>query len=72
MFAGEVAMDEMALACGLDPIEFRLRNEPDTDPDSGKPFSSGGRTLAGRHRSRRRHLSCVVPARLRRQYPLWS
>jgi xanthine dehydrogenase YagR molybdenum-binding subunit len=40
MYAGEAAMDEMALACGLDPIEFRLRNEPETEPDSGKPFSS--------------------------------
>jgi xanthine dehydrogenase YagR molybdenum-binding subunit len=40
MFAIEVAMDEMALACGLDPIEFRLRNDTDVDPDTGKPFSS--------------------------------
>jgi xanthine dehydrogenase YagR molybdenum-binding subunit len=40
MFAAEVAMDEMAQACGLDPIEFRLRNDTDIDPDSGKPFSS--------------------------------
>jgi xanthine dehydrogenase YagR molybdenum-binding subunit len=40
MYAGEVAMDEMALACGLDPIEFRLRNEPDIDPESGLPYSS--------------------------------
>ena len=40
MFALESAMDEMALACGMDPIEFRIRNEPDVDPDSGLPFSS--------------------------------
>jgi xanthine dehydrogenase YagR molybdenum-binding subunit len=40
MFALECAMDEMALACGLDPIEFRVRNEPDTDPETGRPFSS--------------------------------
>ncbi|KAA0975755.1 xanthine dehydrogenase family protein molybdopterin-binding subunit [Paeniglutamicibacter gangotriensis] len=40
MFGPEVAMDELAEACGLDPIELRIRNEPDTDPDSGKPFSS--------------------------------
>ncbi|QKE85943.1 xanthine dehydrogenase family protein molybdopterin-binding subunit [Arthrobacter sp. NEB 688] len=38
MFAGEVAMDELALACGIDPVELRLRNEPDTDPETGKPF----------------------------------
>src|SRR3989442_1196507 len=42
MFALESAMDEMAIACGLDPIEFRMRNEPEIDPDSGHPFSSRG------------------------------
>ncbi len=40
MFALETAMDELAHACGLDPIELRLRNEPETDPASGKPFST--------------------------------
>lgn len=40
MFAPEVALDELALACGLDPIELRIRNEPETDPDSGLPWSS--------------------------------
>ena len=40
MFALESAMDEMALACGLDPIELRVRNEPDVDPETGLPFSS--------------------------------
>jgi xanthine dehydrogenase YagR molybdenum-binding subunit len=39
MFAAEVAMDEMAIACGLDPIELRIRNEPEKDPDSGHPWS---------------------------------
>ncbi len=42
MFALESAMDEMALACGLDPIELRIRNEPAVDPESGHPFSSRG------------------------------
>src|SRR5260370_38366473 len=42
MFALESAMDEMALACGLDPIEWRIRNEPVVDPESGHPFSSRG------------------------------
>jgi len=42
MFALESAMDEMAIACGLDPIEFRIRNEPNVDPESGQPFSSRG------------------------------
>ncbi|MFE2378817.1 xanthine dehydrogenase family protein molybdopterin-binding subunit [Streptomyces sp. NPDC059398] len=40
MYALESAMDELALAAGLDPVELRLRNEPDTEPDSGLPFSS--------------------------------
>lgn len=35
----ECAIDEAALACGLDPLDFRLRNYAETDPASGKPFS---------------------------------
>ena len=42
MFALESAMDELALACGLDPIELRIRNEPTVDPESGLPYSSRG------------------------------
>jgi len=42
MFALESAMDELALACGLDPIELRLRNEPAADPETGLPYSSRG------------------------------
>ena len=40
MFALESAMDELAVALGTDPVELRIANEPDTEPDSGKPFSS--------------------------------
>ncbi|MFF6993227.1 molybdopterin cofactor-binding domain-containing protein [Streptomyces sp. NPDC010273] len=40
MFALESAMDELAVALGADPVELRVTNEPDTEPDSGKPFSS--------------------------------
>ncbi|MEU6319625.1 xanthine dehydrogenase family protein molybdopterin-binding subunit [Streptomyces sp. NPDC047009] len=40
MFALESAMDEMAAACGLDPVEFRIRNEPAVDPETGRSFSS--------------------------------
>ncbi len=40
MFALESAMDELASASGLDPIELRVRNEPDADPENGLPFSS--------------------------------
>jgi xanthine dehydrogenase YagR molybdenum-binding subunit len=45
MFAGESAMDELAIACGLDPIELRVRNEPATDPETGKAWS-GRRLIA--------------------------
>lgn len=40
MFALEVALDELAHRCGVDPIELRIRNEPEIDPESGKPWSS--------------------------------
>ncbi|MFD9534840.1 xanthine dehydrogenase family protein molybdopterin-binding subunit [Streptomyces sp. NPDC060010] len=40
MYALESAMDELAEALGIDPVELRLRNEPPTEPDSGRPFSS--------------------------------
>lgn len=39
VFALEVAMDELAVACDLDPIELRIRNEPDVDPETGNPWS---------------------------------
>jgi xanthine dehydrogenase YagR molybdenum-binding subunit len=39
VFALEVAMDELAVACGIDPIELRIRNEPDVDPETGNPWS---------------------------------
>ena len=36
----ESAIDEMAEACGMDPLAFRLANYAETDPVSGKPYSS--------------------------------
>ena len=39
-FALESAIDELAYALQLDPIELRLRNYADRDPESGHPFSS--------------------------------
>jgi xanthine dehydrogenase YagR molybdenum-binding subunit len=36
----ESAIDEMAQACGMDPLAFRLANYAETDPVSGKPYSS--------------------------------
>jgi xanthine dehydrogenase YagR molybdenum-binding subunit len=39
-FALESAIDELAVELGMDPIDLRIRNEPDKDPTSGLPFSS--------------------------------
>ena len=39
-FALESAMDELAVRCGIDPVELRMRNEPDIDPGEGVRFSS--------------------------------
>jgi xanthine dehydrogenase YagR molybdenum-binding subunit len=36
----EVAMDEAAEACGMDPLEFRLANYAETEPGTGRPYSS--------------------------------
>lgn len=42
MLALEVAMDELAEACGVDPVELRIRNDVQYDPEAGpqRPFSS--------------------------------
>ncbi|MGQ0718835.1 MAG: xanthine dehydrogenase family protein molybdopterin-binding subunit [Pseudonocardiales bacterium] len=40
MVAVESAMDELAYRLDIDPVELRLRNEPDVDPVTGRPFSS--------------------------------
>jgi xanthine dehydrogenase YagR molybdenum-binding subunit len=59
-FALESAIDELAERLGMDPIELRLRNEPDKDPTNGLPFSSrevkkvfrdGAERFGWRHRS---------------------
>jgi len=39
-FGLECALDELAEKIGIDPIELRIRNEPDKDPVKGTPFSS--------------------------------
>lgn len=36
----EVAIDEAAEACGMDPLDFRLANYAEIEPATGKPFSS--------------------------------
>jgi CO/xanthine dehydrogenase Mo-binding subunit len=40
IFALESAMDELAVALNIDPIELRLRNEPERDEFKNLPFSS--------------------------------
>jgi xanthine dehydrogenase YagR molybdenum-binding subunit len=48
-FALESAVDELACEIGIDPMELRLRNEPEADPVTGQPFSS--RHLAEAYRA---------------------
>ena len=38
-FVLESAMDELAHELRMDPIALRMRNEPETDPINGRPFS---------------------------------
>ncbi|MEU0073807.1 xanthine dehydrogenase family protein molybdopterin-binding subunit [Streptomyces sp. NPDC006332] len=52
-FALECAMDELAEKCGIDPIELRLRNEPEQGPLSGLPFSSRNLVACFREGARR-------------------
>ena len=55
LMALEIAMDEMAEKLGLDPIEFRLRNDTQVDPEKPhRPFSQ--RRLAECLQARRRAL----------------
>src|ERR1700722_7912125 len=40
LLALECAMDELAVALDMDPIALRIKNEPTTNPQDGKPFST--------------------------------
>jgi xanthine dehydrogenase YagR molybdenum-binding subunit len=40
VYALESAMDELAVALQLDPLELRLRNHADENPENGQPWSS--------------------------------
>jgi xanthine dehydrogenase YagR molybdenum-binding subunit len=52
-FGLESAMDELAVASGIDPIELRIRNEPAFDPATGNPFSSRNLVACLREGARR-------------------
>jgi xanthine dehydrogenase YagR molybdenum-binding subunit len=62
----ECAMDELAEQLGLDPIELRLRNEPDMHPETGEPFSS--RSLAQCLRVGAERFGWAMRNRIPRQY----
>ncbi|WP_263264550.1 xanthine dehydrogenase family protein molybdopterin-binding subunit [Pseudomonas sp. RIT-PI-S] len=40
LYAVESAMNELALALNMDPLQLRLLNQPDHDESTGQPFSS--------------------------------
>ncbi|MEO3748460.1 xanthine dehydrogenase family protein molybdopterin-binding subunit [Plantactinospora sp. B5E13] len=52
-FALECAMDELAVACGMDPVELRIRNDTDVDPEEGLPFTSRNLVACLREGARR-------------------
>src|SRR5437763_7792320 len=53
MYALESAMDELAVAAGIDPVELRVRNDAAREPDSGLPFSSRNLVACLREGARR-------------------
>ena len=40
MYALESAIDELAHAAGIDPVQLRILNDPDVHPETGQRFSS--------------------------------
>lgn len=45
MHALETAMDELSYATGVDPVELRLRNHSDADPETDQPWPAGTKFL---------------------------
>ncbi|MEU4553860.1 xanthine dehydrogenase family protein molybdopterin-binding subunit [Micromonospora violae] len=39
-YALESALDELAVAVGIDPVELRIRNDTAVDPEQGRPFTT--------------------------------
>jgi xanthine dehydrogenase YagR molybdenum-binding subunit len=52
-FALESAMDELAAGCGVDPVELRIRNDAQAEPEDGTPFSSRNLVACLREGARR-------------------
>ncbi|MFR9780485.1 molybdopterin cofactor-binding domain-containing protein [Micromonospora sp. MS34] len=52
-YALESALDELATACRVDPVELRVRNDISVDPDSGHPFSTRNLVACLREGARR-------------------
>jgi xanthine dehydrogenase YagR molybdenum-binding subunit len=53
MYGLESAMDELAYAIGIDPIELRVRNEPERDPEQDTEWSSRNLVACLREGARR-------------------
>lgn len=62
MFALETALDELAVALNIDPVELRLKNEPPVDPESKLPWSVRSYTQAMRLGAERFGWSRRTPA----------
>src|SRR5712692_10160629 len=76
MYALESAMDELAAAAGIDPVELRVLNDPETEPESGcrsapatwwpasgrAPAGSDGRAGTRNRESAGRGVGWSVPA----------
>ena len=70
-FALESAMDELAVACGIDPIELRVRNESTVDPEDGTPFTSRNLVACLQEGARRFGWADRDPAPARRRRGRW-
>jgi xanthine dehydrogenase YagR molybdenum-binding subunit len=71
MFALESAMDELAAACGVDPVELRIRNEPATEPESGRSFSTRNLVACLREGAARFGWAGRAPEPARRRQGQW-
>ena len=63
MMALEIAMDEMAEKLGIDPVEFRILNDTQVDPEKpDRPFSQRRLDRMPAHRRRTLRLDQAQPA----------